>query len=136
MARDGLLRACRGLPARVPILHIGEFDARRALGGIAEIEFVLGQEHRIAVEIVGDRHYVLASQVQGILQKYDSLKNIIAIIGKSELSVEERRDYDRALKLIEFFNQSFHVAEDLNGEKGEYVSRDQTLLGVEEILLS
>ena len=87
-------------------------------------------------EIVGDRHYVLASQVQGILQKYDSLKNIIAIIGKSELSVEERRDYDRALKLIEFFNQSFHVAEDLNGEKGEYVSRDQTLLGVEEILLS
>lgn len=87
-------------------------------------------------DIVGDRHYVLASQVQEILQKYDSLKNIIAIIGKSELSADERRDYDRALKLIDFFNQSFFVAEDLSGQPGEHFSREDTLKGVEEILLS
>lgn len=87
-------------------------------------------------EIVGDRHYVLASQVQEILQKYDSLKNIIAIIGKSELSTDERRDYDRALKLIDFFNQSFFVAEDLSGQPGEHFTREETLKGVEEILLS
>lgn len=87
-------------------------------------------------DIVGDRHYILASQVQEILQKYDSLKNIIAIIGKSELSADERRDYDRALKLIDFFNQSFFVAEDLSGQPGEHFSREDTLKGVEEILLS
>jgi F-type H+-transporting ATPase subunit beta len=90
----------------------------------------------LSPEIVGDRHYVLATQVQSILQKYDSLKNIIAIIGKSELSPEERKDYDRALKLIEFFSQDFHVTEDLNGSKGEYFTREQTFAGVEEILLS
>lgn len=90
----------------------------------------------LSPEIVGDRHYQLATQVQAIMQKYDSLKNIIAIIGKSELSPDERRDYDRAQKFINFFSQSFHVAEDLNGEQGEYFSREQTLQGVEEILLS
>jgi F-type H+-transporting ATPase subunit beta len=90
----------------------------------------------LSPEIVGDRHYVLATQVQAILQKYDSLKNIIAIIGKSELSPEERTDYDRAIKLIAFFSQSFHVTEDLNGTEGEYFTREQTFQGIEEILLS
>jgi F-type H+-transporting ATPase subunit beta len=90
----------------------------------------------LSPEIVGDRHYTLATQTQAIMQKYDSLKNIIAIIGKSELSPDERRDFDRAQKFIEYFSQSFHVAEDLNGEPGEYFSREQTLQGVEEILLS
>jgi len=89
----------------------------------------------LSPEIVGDRHYVLATQVQAILQKYDSLKNVIAIIGQSELSPEERVDYEKALKLIEFFNQSFFVAEDLNGIQGEYFTREQTLTGIEEILL-
>lgn len=89
----------------------------------------------LSPEIVGERHYVLATQVQAILQKYDSLKNVIAIIGQSELSPEERVDYEKALKLINFFNQSFYVAEDLNGNKGEYFTREQTLRGVEEILL-
>lgn len=89
----------------------------------------------LSPEIVGERHYVLATQVQSILQKYDSLKNIIAIIGQSELSPEERVNYEKALKLINFFNQSFFVAEDLSGVKGEYFTREQTLTGVEEILL-
>jgi F-type H+-transporting ATPase subunit beta len=89
----------------------------------------------LSPEVVGDRHYVLATQVQAIMQKYDSLKNIIAIIGQSELSPEERRDFDRAQKLIAYFSQSFFVAEDLTGVKGEYFSREDTLRGVEEILI-
>lgn len=89
----------------------------------------------LSPDIVGDRHYVLATQVQAIMQKYDSLKNIIAIIGQSELSVEERRDFERAKKIIDFFSQSFFVAEDLSGQKGEYFTREQTLRGIEEILI-
>jgi F-type H+-transporting ATPase subunit beta len=100
------------------------------------VDLIRTSSSLLTPEIVGDRHYALAAQVQAIMQKYDNLKNIIAIIGKSELSPEERRDYERAQKFIQFFSQSFYVAEDLNGEQGEYFSRDQTLAGVEEILLS
>lgn len=89
----------------------------------------------LSPEIVGDRHYVLATQVQEIMQKYESLKNIIAIIGQSELSLEERRDYERAQKIIKYFSQSFFVTEELSGTKGEYFTRDETLEGIEEILI-
>jgi F-type H+/Na+-transporting ATPase subunit beta len=85
--------------------------------------------------VVGDRHYVLATQVQEIMQKYERLKNIIAIIGQSELSLEERRDYERAQKIIQYFSQSFFVTEELSGTKGEYFTRDKTLQGIEEILI-
>ncbi len=84
--------------------------------------------------IVGDRHYQLATKVQSILQEYESLKNIVAIIGQAELSADERRDYERAQAIIQYFSQSFTVAENLTGTKGEYVSREQTLTGIEAIL--
>lgn len=90
----------------------------------------------LSPEIVGERHYLLATRVQAIMQKYESLKNIIAIIGESELSPEERQNYERAQKIIGFFTQSFSVAEDLTGVKGEYFTREQTLQGIEEILTS
>ena len=51
-------------------------------------------------EIVGERHYLLSVQVQALLQKYESLKGIIAIIGESELSAGDRADYAKAKKLI------------------------------------
>lgn len=89
----------------------------------------------LSPDIVGDRHYVLATQVQQIMQKYESLKNIIAIIGQSELSLDERRDYERARKIIQFFSQPFFVTEELSGTKGEYFTRDETLKGIEEILI-
>lgn len=89
----------------------------------------------LAPDIVGERHYVLSVQVQVLLQKYESLKNIIAIIGENELSPADRADYAKAKKLIQYFSQSAFVAEDLNGIKGEYFSREDTLKGVEEIIV-
>lgn len=100
------------------------------------VDLIRSASSLLSPEIVGDRHYVLATQTQAIMQKYDSLKNIIAIIGKSELSPDERRDFDRAQQFIKFFTQNFHVAEDLSGQAGEYFTLEQTLQGVEEILLS
>ena len=85
-------------------------------------------------QIVGERHYKLAGRVQAIMQKYDSLKNIIAIVGENELSPVDRTDYQNAKKLIEFFSQDFSVAEHLTGKPGEYFTLDQTLDGIEEIL--
>lgn len=86
-------------------------------------------------EVVGDRHYLLSVQVQALLQKYESLKSIIAIIGENELSPADRSDYAKAKKLIAYFSQDMFVMEDLNGRKGEFVARDQMLKGVEEIIV-
>jgi F-type H+-transporting ATPase subunit beta len=99
------------------------------------VDLIKTSSSLVTPEIVGDRHYLLVTQVQSIMQKYDSLKNIIAIIGENELSPQDRADYQKAKKLIEFFNQSFHVTEKLNGIPGVYFSREQTLSGVEEILI-
>jgi F-type H+/Na+-transporting ATPase subunit beta len=85
-------------------------------------------------QIVGERHYKLAGRVQAIMQKYDSLKNIIAIVGENELSPADRADYRSAKKLITFFSQDFAVAERLTGKPGEYFTLDQTLDGIEAIL--
>lgn len=84
--------------------------------------------------IVGERHYRLAERVQAIMQKYDSLKNIIAIVGENELSPADRADYQNAKKLIQFFSQDFAVAEKFSGKPGEYFTLEQTLDGIEEII--
>jgi F-type H+-transporting ATPase subunit beta len=88
----------------------------------------------LTANIVGQRHYQLAAKVQAIMQKYDSLKNIIAIVGENELSPADRTDYQSAKKLIEFFSQDFAVAERYNGRPGQYFTIEQTLSGIEEIL--
>ncbi len=86
-------------------------------------------------EIVGDRHYLLSVQVQSLMQKHESLKSIIAIIGENELSPADRSDYAKAKKLIQYFSQNMNVTTDLTGLKGESFSREDTLKGVEEIVV-
>ena len=86
-------------------------------------------------EVVGERHYRLAMQAKSILQKYENLRNIIAIIGENELSPEDRADYSRAKKLIEFFSQEMHVVEQLSGVEGQDFNIEDTLSGVEEIMI-
>jgi len=89
----------------------------------------------LSPDIVGERHYVLSLQVQSLIQKYESLKGIIAIIGESELSVADRKDYAIAKKLIQFFSQSMFVMEKQNAKKGEYFTLEETLRGIEEIIV-
>ena len=88
----------------------------------------------LSPEVVGNRHYNLSVKVQAILQKYESLRSIIAIIGENELSPVDRSDYSKAIALIEYFSQSMSVMEDLNGIPGEYYSLEQTLDGIEKIV--
>jgi F-type H+-transporting ATPase subunit beta len=86
-------------------------------------------------EIVGERHYVLSIQVQALLQKYESLKNIIAIIGENELSINDREDYAKAKRLIDNFNQNMSVMTKHTGIPGEFFTREQTLKSIEEIVI-
>lgn len=85
-------------------------------------------------EIVGDRHYLLSVQVQALLQKYESLKSIIAIIGENELSPSDRADYAKAKKLITNFTQNMNVMTKHTGVPGDFFSREQTLQSIEEII--
>jgi F-type H+-transporting ATPase subunit beta len=84
--------------------------------------------------IVGDRHYVLSIRTQALLNKYESLKSIIAIIGENELSAADRADYGKAKLLIKNFTQNMNVMEKMNGIKGDFFSREQTLQSIEEIV--
>jgi F-type H+-transporting ATPase subunit beta len=86
-------------------------------------------------EIVGERHYSLSIQVQTLLQKYESLKGIIAIIGENELSPADRQDYVKAKKLITHFTQNMHVMTRQNGVPGDFFSREDTLKSIEEIIV-
>ncbi len=85
--------------------------------------------------IVGDRHYLLSVRVQALLNKYESLKSIIAIIGENELSAADRSDYSKAKKLIKNFTQNMNVMEKMNGIKGDFFTREQTLQSIEEIVV-
>jgi F-type H+/Na+-transporting ATPase subunit beta len=99
------------------------------------VDLSLTTSSLLSPDIVGDRHYMLSVRVQSVLQKYEQLKGIIAIIGESELSPADRAEYAKAKKLIQYFTQHMFVTEKLTGMKGEYFNRDDTLKGIEEILV-
>ncbi len=84
--------------------------------------------------IIGDRHYNVARNVQGVLQKYRDLQDIIAILGMDELSDEDKLTVSRARKIQKFFSQPFYVAEQFTGTPGRYVELEDTVSGFEAIL--
>jgi F-type H+/Na+-transporting ATPase subunit beta len=86
-------------------------------------------------DVVGERHYLLSIQVAGLLQKYESLKGIIAIIGENELSPEDRADFAKAKNLIQYFTQKMFVMTKMNGIPGEFVKREDMLTQIEEIIV-
>mgnify|MGYP001499427138 FL=1 len=84
--------------------------------------------------IIGDRHYDVARNVEGVLQKYKDLQDIIAILGMDELSDEDKLTVSRARKIQKFFSQPFFVAEQFTGTPGRYVELEDTVSGFEAIL--
>ncbi len=84
--------------------------------------------------VVGAEHYQVARQVQGILQRYKELKDIIAILGMDELSEEDKQTVARARKLQRFLSQPFFVAEVFTGAPGKYVSLKDTIAGFKAIV--
>ncbi len=88
----------------------------------------------LEADIVGERHYRIARQVQSTLQKYRELQDIIAILGMEELSDEDKVTVNRARKIQRFLAQPTYVAEKFTGLEGRYVPLSETLRGFEEIL--
>ncbi|MBO4278157.1 MAG: F0F1 ATP synthase subunit beta [Clostridia bacterium] len=88
----------------------------------------------LSPDVVGDRHYKVAKEVQRVLQRYNELHDIIAILGMDELSPEDRLTVRRASKVQRFMSQPFHVAEGFTGIKGKFVKIEDTVKGFEAIL--
>ncbi|MDM8566476.1 F0F1 ATP synthase subunit beta [Candidatus Halobeggiatoa sp. HSG11] len=84
--------------------------------------------------VVGQEHYEIARAVQGTLQRYKELKDIIAILGMDELSEEDKLTVSRARKIQKFLSQPFFVAEVFTGSKGKYVPIRETITGFKGII--
>ena len=84
--------------------------------------------------VIGEDHYEVARGVQAILQKYNELQDIIAILGMDELSDEDKLTVARARKIQRFLSQPFFVAEQFTGTPGKYVPLKETIRGFKEIL--
>lgn len=84
--------------------------------------------------IIGQEHYDVARGVQGILQRYKELKDIIAILGMDELSEDDKLTVTRARKIQRFLSQPFFVAEVFTGSSGKYVPLKETIRGFKGII--
>jgi F-type H+-transporting ATPase subunit beta len=84
--------------------------------------------------VVGEDHYATARAVQGTLQRYKELRDIIAILGMDELAPEDKLAVARARKIQRFLSQPFHVAEVFTGSPGKYVTLAETIRGFKMIV--
>ncbi|HET9064021.1 MAG TPA: F0F1 ATP synthase subunit beta [Candidatus Binatia bacterium] len=84
--------------------------------------------------ILGEEHYLVARQIQQVLQRYKDLQDIIAILGMDELSEEDKLTVSRARKIQRFLSQPFHVAEAFTGTPGVYVKLEDTIRGFKELV--
>ncbi len=85
-------------------------------------------------KIIGEEHYNTAREVQAMLQRYNELQDIIAILGMDELSEDDKLTVSRARKVQRFLSQPFFVAENFTGKPGVYVPLSETIRGFREIL--
>ncbi len=85
-------------------------------------------------QVVGEEHYNTARAVQGTLQRYKELRDIIAILGMDELAPEDKLTVARARKIQRFLSQPFHVAEVFTGAPGKYVPLAETIRGFKMIV--
>ena len=88
----------------------------------------------LSADILGEEHYSVAREVQRILQRYQELMDIIAIMGMDELSDEDKMLVQRARKIQRFLSQPFHVSEKFIGIPGVYVPLSETIRGFKEII--
>ena len=100
-----------------------------SLGIYPAVDPLDSTSRQVDPNVIGQEHYDTARAVQGVLQRYKELKDIIAILGMDELSDEDKRLVYRARKIQRFLSQPFFVAEVFTGSPGKYVSLKDTIKG-------
>ncbi|MGN6390566.1 MAG: F0F1 ATP synthase subunit beta [Burkholderiaceae bacterium] len=104
-----------------------------ALGIYPAVDPLDSTSRQLDPNVVGQEHYETARAVQGTLQRYKELRDIIAILGMDELAPEDKLTVARARKMQRFLSQPFHVAEVFTGSPGKYVSLKDTIKGFKMI---
>jgi F-type H+-transporting ATPase subunit beta len=108
---------------------------KRASEGLYPAIDLLQSSSKMATPgIVGDRHYNLAQEIRRTLAQYESLKDIVAMLGMEQLSLDDRNAVARARRLERFLTQPFFTTEQFSGMKGKLVSLKDSLDGCERIL--
>ncbi|MBN9331410.1 MAG: F0F1 ATP synthase subunit beta [Comamonas sp. SCN 67-35] len=105
-----------------------------ALGIYPAVDPLDSTSRQLDPHVVGEEHYTVARAVQGTLQRYKELRDIIAILGMDELSPEDKLTVARARKIQRFLSQPFHVAEVFTGSPGKYVPLAETIRGFKMIV--
>ena len=105
-----------------------------ALGIYPAVDPLDSTSRQLDPQVVGEEHYAVARQVQGTLQRYKELRDIIAILGMDELAPEDKLTVARARKMQRFLSQPFHVAEVFTGAPGKYVPLSETIRGFKMIV--
>ena len=104
------------------------------LGIYPAVDPLASTSRALDASIVGEDHYAVATGVQEILQAYNDLQDIIAILGMDELSEEQKLTVNRARKVQKFLGQPFHVATQFTGMPGKYVKIEDTIRSFKMIL--
>ncbi|MFN7712970.1 MAG: F0F1 ATP synthase subunit beta [Curvibacter sp.] len=104
-----------------------------ALGIYPAVDPLDSTSRQLDPQVVGEEHYTVARAVQGTLQRYKELRDIIAILGMDELAPEDKLTVARARKIQRFLSQPFHVAEVFTGAPGKYVPLAETIRGFKMI---
>ena len=105
-----------------------------SLGIYPSIDPLASGSTALQPDIVGEEHYRVANETRRVLQRYQDLQDIIAILGIEELSEDDRRLVYRARKIQRFLSQPFNVASVFTGKPGKYVSLEDTIRSFGEIL--
>ena len=105
-----------------------------ALGIYPAVDPLDSTSRQLDPQVVGEEHYSVARSVQGTLQRYKELRDIIAILGMDELAPEDKLTVARARKIQRFLSQPFHVAEVFTGAPGKYVPLAETIRGFKMIV--
>ena len=123
------------------LLSVTVFDATTVLsraissqGIYPAVDPLASTSRALTPEVVGERHYNVARKVQALLQRYNELLDIIAILGMDELSEEDKLVVLRARRVKLFLSQNMFIGGQFTGIPGSYVPVEETIRGFEEIL--
>lgn len=126
----------QGVQAAMPYLDSRVILSREVYqqGRLPAVDILSSSSTVLRPEWIGEEHYAALLKAQELLKKAESLERMVALVGESELSEENRVLYRRAKKLINYMTQPFFVAEEQTGRKGEFVKLKETVEDVKQIL--
>lgn len=103
-------------------------------GRLPAVDYTRSRSTLLDEKIIGKEHYKTVTEATDILHQHERLQRIVAIVGKDELSAENRITFERAQKILNYLTQPFYTAETQTGRKGEFVARSKTISDIRKII--